>query len=182
MTTPTTRHSSVLVQEARRAMNLAQAEFATTIGSSHRTISRWESGDTTPAPFQLCNIARLVYPLDRELATEMAFAGNARIEELGVVPPPAPPPPPPAPPPSPGTRATPRHFVAAVVHEAAMALDVSPRTVRPAVLAAVRCMRELALDAETAEQGLLELEKATQKEKKPGTARASRASPQRARS
>jgi hypothetical protein len=99
----------------------------------------------------LQDMARLVYPVDATLAGEIAAASGTTLQALGLLPPPAPvapaaPPPPPAGPPD--------RVVDAVVCAAAEAMQVMPQSVRPAVLAAFACAKELGLTVEAVERVL----------------------------
>ena len=99
----------------------------------------------------LQNMARLVHGADAALAAEIAAAAGTTLAALGVLPPPAPPPPLPAPLPPAGP---PDRVVDAVVCAAAEAMQVMPQSVRPAVLAAFACARELGLTVEGVERVL----------------------------
>jgi DNA-binding XRE family transcriptional regulator len=148
---PTPRPKQVLAVEARRTLDLSREEFGRLLQSSKRTVARWEVGQSTLHPPDLIELARHVYPHDAALAEEIALAGGATLERLGIVPPsPAsPPPPPPPPPPIPG-----HVLVDAILCAAADALKAVPETVRPAVLAAFRRARELRMTVEEVEKAL----------------------------
>jgi DNA-binding XRE family transcriptional regulator len=154
--------------EARRLLGMSQGELGELLGSSRRSGQRWDGGRSSPTPKQLHALSALVHPKDPELAAQIAMAGGSTLEQLGIVPPPPPPaplarpippprPPPPvsapapAPPPSPPP---PEDVVDAVVCAAAEAIDVMPRTIRPALLAAFRRARRLGLDVATVERAL----------------------------
>jgi hypothetical protein len=134
----------------RRTLILSQNDLARKLGVSRRTGQRWSAG-SGPVGTDLQNMARLVYPADAALAAEIAAAGGTTLEALGVLPPP-PPPPPALPPPVPV--APPDRVVDAVVCAAAEAMQVMPQSVRPAVLAAFACARELGLTVEGVERVL----------------------------
>jgi hypothetical protein len=102
-------------------------------------------------PSRLRRFLSTVYPVDAALAAEIAAAGGTTLEALGVLPPP--PPPAPAPPP-PVPVTPPDRVVDAVVCAAAEAMQVMPQSVRPAVLAAFACARELGLTVEGVERVL----------------------------
>jgi hypothetical protein len=122
--------------------------LARAVGTSTRTVSRWKCGDSRPSDEQLGLMARLVYPKDASLARELAAAASTTVEALGLVPPPAPAVP---------LRAVgARHLAGAVLAAAAETLDISPRTLRPALIAAFKTMDDLGLDARTAALGLAE--------------------------
>jgi len=102
-------------------------------------------------PSRLRRFLSTVYPVDAALAAEIAAAGGTTLEALGVLPPP--PPPAPAPPP-PVPVTPPDRVVDAGVCAAAEAMQVMPQSVRPAVLAAFACARELGLTVEGVERVL----------------------------
>jgi len=135
---------------ARRALDVSQNGLAEKLGVSRRTGQRWSAG-SGPVGTDLLNMARLVYPADAALAAEIAAAGGSTLEALGVLPPP--PPPAPAPPP-PVPVTPPDRVVDAVVCAAAEAMQVMPQAVRPAVLAAFACARELGLTVDGVERVL----------------------------
>jgi DNA-binding XRE family transcriptional regulator len=154
--------------EARRLLGMSQGELGELLGSSRRSGQRWEGGGSSPMPKQLHALSALVHPKDPELAAQIAAAGGSTLEQLGIVPPPPPPAPlsrpipPPRPPPAvsapapapPPPPPPPEDVVDAVVCAAAEAIDVTPRTIRPALLAAFRRARRLGLDVATVERAL----------------------------
>jgi ribosome-binding protein aMBF1 (putative translation factor) len=89
------RKASVVVQDARRALLMSQAELAQAIGSSHRTVGRSERGQAMLSAAQLGALASLVHPRARDLAIEVAAHAGHTLETLGLE---APAPPPGAPP------------------------------------------------------------------------------------
>jgi transcriptional regulator with XRE-family HTH domain len=130
---PTTIHG--LIHLARRALGVgSQGDFGELMGVSRRTGQRWETGRATPVKRQIEQMARLVHPADR-----------------GLEKPPAPPPPPPPPaPPAPPVE----DIVDSIVCAAADAMNVLPRDVRPALLAAFTRTRRLGLGVEVVERAL----------------------------
>jgi transcriptional regulator with XRE-family HTH domain len=143
----TPRPKQVLAFEARRALGLSREEFGRLLQSSKRTVARWEGGQSTLHAQDLVELARHVCPHDASLAEEIALAGGATLERLGIVPP-SPALPPPLPP-------IPGHvLVDAILCAAADALKAVPETVRPAVLAAFRRARELRMTVEDVEKAL----------------------------
>jgi hypothetical protein len=139
-----------LLFEARRLLSLSRNGFAQAIGSSSRTMSRWNSGQAAPSPFNAREAAKLVYKLDRELALQLARAGHTDLVALGLekAPKPAPPPPPTRP------QASMAHLADSVVCAAAEAISITPRAVRPALLEAFRRARAVGLTLEEVEQAL----------------------------
>src|SRR5271154_2488734 len=90
------RPMRLILVEARRALRMSQREFGYAVGSSHRTAARWDAGRASPTVHNLQVLARLLYPQDRELASEVANAADETLESLGLEAPkpPASPPPP----------------------------------------------------------------------------------------
>ncbi len=147
---PTTIHG--LVHLARHALGVgSQGDFGVLMGSSRRTGQRWETGRATPSFDQLCAMTAMVYPKDPELAAQLAQAVGHSLVSLGIVKPaPAAP--------SAVTPAAPLPLVEDVVDSivcaAADAMNVLPRDVRPALLAAFARARRLGLAVETVEGAL----------------------------
>ena len=144
-----------LMFQGQRTLGLMNPALATLLGCSTRTIERWAANQSMPSPDQLEVLARHVHAIDPALAAKMASFLGQSLETLGIVerkPAPAPPPaPPPAPlPPAP----PPAQLVENVVCAAAEAMDVSPRTIRPALYAAFARASELGVDAETVKRVL----------------------------
>jgi hypothetical protein len=147
-------------ERARVALgNVTQAELGEKLGVSKRTAQRYS--DKGVQPHYLKELARLVYPFDAVLAAEIAGSMGHTLESLGVVvpPPPAPPPvvvveapPPPLPPPPPPP--PPDGIVDAVVCAAAEAMEMMPRDVRPALLAAFKRAREIGVTVDMVERVL----------------------------
>jgi DNA-binding XRE family transcriptional regulator len=154
MTRSGNRPVPVLLGDARRALHLNQEQLANAIGSSKRTVQRWETARATPFATDLTRVAALVYPHDASIAADIAAAMGQTLEGLGIVAPPAPPPPPPPAPPA-GPPPMPRHLaVDAVVCVASESLGAVPTAVRAVLLAAFRRARELGLSCDEVEQAL----------------------------
>jgi len=144
------RPTTVLVHQARRALALSRQGLGELLHVSSKTIARRETGESPVYSTELHELARLVHPRDPALGEELALAGGATPQALGLAPAPAPPPaPPPAAPPLP-----PRALVDAVVCAAAEALTATPQAVRSAVLAAFRRARELRMTTQDVEDAL----------------------------
>jgi hypothetical protein len=131
-----------LMHHVRAALQLTQNGLAEKLGVSRRTGQRW-TAHSGPVGTDLHNMARLVHPVDAGLAAEIAAAAGTTLEALGVLP--APPQMPVGPP---------DRVVDAVVCAAAEAMQVMPQSVRPAVLAAFACAKELGLTVEGVERVL----------------------------
>jgi transcriptional regulator with XRE-family HTH domain len=139
-----TPNAVALTLEARRVLGLTQETLGDLLGSSRRTIQRWDRGQSLPMKEQLAQLAAEVHPRDPQLAAKLAQEAGSTLERLGIVKP-VPPAPPPAPPP---------YLTDTVVCAAAEALNVPPPAVRPALLAAFRRAREVGLRVEHVEQAL----------------------------
>jgi transcriptional regulator with XRE-family HTH domain len=139
-----------LLMEARRALGgISQGELGVLLGASRRTGQRWEGSGATPSTQQLHDLARRVYSKDAKLAADIAAEAGSSLEALGIVPAALPAPPPAATPAPPA-----EDVVDAVVCAAADAIDVLPRAVRPALLAAFTRARRLGLSVEAVESAL----------------------------
>ena len=130
-----------LIEHARSRLGETQAGFAIRVDSSKRTVSRWQTGRSTPASFQLVRIAREVYPLDGALAVALATAAGTDLLATGIEVPEPPrvevAEPPPAPPPKPARPgASVEHLVDSVLCAAAAAVLTTPQAIRPAIAAA----------------------------------------------
>jgi transcriptional regulator with XRE-family HTH domain len=90
------RKTLLVLGDARRALQMTQAELARAIGGAQRTVARWEAGGATPAAHHYARLATLLYPVRRDLAEEVAVHAGESLVSLGIEAPPAPPPPPPA--------------------------------------------------------------------------------------
>ena len=129
---------TALVQRASALLGRNQKGFAELLGSSIRNVSRWVNGDAHPSREHMIRLARLVHARDPALATQVAAAAGRTLESLGIVPP--------APPP----RASATELVERVIYAAAEAADLSPRAVRPALVAAFRRAHQTRLTLEEA--------------------------------
>jgi DNA-binding XRE family transcriptional regulator len=127
----------VLMVDARQALQLNQADLAVLVGSSQRTVQRWETARTTPAPWHIQRLAEAVRALEPALASDLdkwAPPDPARTSKSLEPPPPAPPPATPTP-----------VLVEAIVCAAAEAIGIAPQAVRPALIAAFARARDLGL-------------------------------------
>ena len=146
-----------LLGDARRALGLNQAQLGELLGSSKRTVQRWETKRSYMSPEERVKLAAHVHPHDAETAAELVATIGQTLESVGIVVPPVPPPPPPPPPPPApaGPPPMPRHLaVDAVVCVASEALGAVPSAVRGPLLAAFRRARELGLSCDEVEQAL----------------------------
>jgi DNA-binding XRE family transcriptional regulator len=140
------RDVTELMVRARIALGMTQGEFGDALGSSQRTASRWDAGESQPSVPQVCTLAAFVYPKDSSLARELAAAASETLESLGIVQAPAPSPPlPPLPTPL---------LVDAVVCAAADVLQTAPSTLRGALHAAFGRARALRLTVDDVEKAL----------------------------
>ncbi len=131
-------------------MGMFHGEMAKLLGVSRRSYSRWASEGTRLERRQVAVLADLAITRDEALASELAALVGETLVSLGLEEPAAPLAPSPVPSAEPLSTSSPK-LIDVVVCAAAEALDVSPRAVRPALLAAVRCARELGLTLETME-------------------------------
>jgi hypothetical protein len=155
---------TALIGQARLKLGWTQRDLGTNLDSSHRTATRWEAGLSTFYPAHAAKLAQHVYPIDRELAAELAAATGQTLVGLGIEappPPPAPPvfvapPRPPAPPP-PAPRPTAlRDLLEAIVCTVADEANVAPKVVRPSVLLTLQRALDVGLDLNAAQAaGLL---------------------------
>lgn len=142
MNLATIRSKSDLLIEARRTLGLTREQFGELLHSSKRTVARWEVGESSPATMDLFDLARHIYPRNAKLAEEIALAGGATLEKIGIVT-------------APSLPSIPGHVLAdAILCAAADALKAVPETVRTAVLAAFKRARELRMTVEDVERAL----------------------------
>lgn len=114
------------------------------LGSSRRTVQRWDAGRGTPDGPQLAKLAAAVFPHDSDLAQKLAHAAGTTLDGLGLVPPAS----------SASRVAKPNHLVDSVVCAAAEALATVPSAVRPVLLAAFRRAREVGVTVEDVERAM----------------------------
>ncbi len=134
---------------------MTQGEFGLAVGSSQRTAARWDAGQAQPYPSELRQLAVLLHPRDRNLASEVADAIDETLESLGLeMPPAAPPPPAPQAPPPPGAKARTEDFVDLVVLAAVEQSGSLPAAVRPWLHAAFKRAGELGLGVDMVESAL----------------------------
>jgi transcriptional regulator with XRE-family HTH domain len=142
----TASNPHALLLRARSALRLSQKGIAERLGASERTSVRWSAG-SHPGKLRLARLAKLVHPVDRDLAGDIAESIGTTLAKLGL-----------------DVTATadarvlvsPRLALDAVVCAVAETLDLSPRVLRPALLAALRTMRNAGLAPEDAEKLLVE--------------------------
>jgi transcriptional regulator with XRE-family HTH domain len=139
------RSLAILMDETRKALGESQNGLARRMGVSRRTGQRWNAAGGPPS-YELRKMAALVFPANPSLAAELAARSGVTLEAIGLVKP-APPAPPPAP-------RVPDRAVDAVVCAAAEAMEAIPQAVRPALLAACTCARELGLTLDDLERVL----------------------------
>jgi transcriptional regulator with XRE-family HTH domain len=144
------RSLALVLVDARRALRMTQKEFGSAVGASHRSAVRWDAGHATPAAHHLRALARLVYPVDRALAEEVARHGGETLEELGLEQPVAPPPPPQPLPPA----ARVEDLVDLLVLTAHEGTGLPAAALRPALHAVFRRGCELRITMQAAEEAL----------------------------
>ncbi len=159
----------LLLVLCRAALRLDQLELSNLVGSSLRTVQRWENSRAQPSPWHLHRLADAMMPVNPQLAAELdELAPRPKPPPPPVVepaplpdapppplpgPPPLPAPPtppsPPEPPPPPPPPPIPDEvLVDAVVCAAAQAMSLVPQAVRPAILAAFTRARDARLTPE----------------------------------
>jgi len=126
-------------------LGMPHREIAQLLGVSRRSVSRWSKDGTFMTVEHGVTLAKLVHERDPSLAAELAALAGETLVTLGLEAPPAAPKTPVAP------AVAPAKLVDAVVCAAAEAMDVSPRAIRPALLAALRSAREVGLTMESLE-------------------------------
>jgi len=148
--------TGALLVHAQHALHVLQKDVAELLGVSRKTVQRWTAGHPRLTPTMLVTLTSAVHPKDPALAERIAAAYETTLEEMGVVVPPAPATPPPDPtPPAPPERpprdpSAERILADALVCAAAEMADVSPRLMRPALVAALARAREARLTVEEA--------------------------------
>jgi DNA-binding XRE family transcriptional regulator len=78
-----------LLVAIRAALGHTQETFAPAIGSSQRTIGRWETGKAPLYPRHWATLAKVVHPEDSELAAQAAEYAGETLVSLGLEPDPA---------------------------------------------------------------------------------------------
>ena len=149
----------LLLVLSREALHLNQQELSALVGSSLRTVQRWENSRAHPSHWHIHRLTDAMASVDPQIAAELdELAPRPKPPPPPVVepppqpeppppPPPAtPPPPPPEPPPPP--RIPDEVLVDAVVCAAAEAMSLVPQAVRPAILAAFTRARDARLTPE----------------------------------
>ena len=168
MATARVRGVAELIFAARQEFLLNQRDFGHRVGSSQRTMQRWESGQTSPTIIEIRDIAQFTYPRNRQIALELARCGGTNLVQLGLEPSSAPPKPeamslavgPAGPTTWRGAAVPPRpsptlaHLARAAICSAAEANSMTPQSVRPILLAALQSMSELGLTADEMLQGM----------------------------
>jgi transcriptional regulator with XRE-family HTH domain len=139
------RPKPALIALSRTALHATQRELADRLGTSLRTVQRWETKRAAPYADQLQRLADAVRPHDPALAAE--------LDEWAPRPPPPPAPagvaPGSPPPPPPAATALPASVLLdSVVCAAAEAMSAPPQALRPALLAAFVRAREAGLTVE----------------------------------
>ncbi len=127
----------------QKTLRINQRQLAELLQCSERTVNRYYGGGGYISPSTYARLATACHPHDRAVAAHLAERGGQTLESLGLERPAAPPAPAPAAPPTPA----PAHLADSIVCAAAEALDASPRTMRPAVRAALERMVALGMTA-----------------------------------
>jgi hypothetical protein len=128
-----------MLARIQKALHVNQRELAAVLGCSARTVSRYYGGGGSFTPTTYAKLAKACHPNDPVLAAHLAQQAGVTLEALGIGVTPAAPVIVVAP-------ATP-HLADSIVCAAADALDASPRTIRPALVAALERMKALGMSA-----------------------------------
>jgi hypothetical protein len=134
-------HVGALLLRTGVTLGMPHAEVAKVLGVSRRTVSRWGKDGTRLPHHTLVTLAELAHTRDPSLAAEIARVAGETLVSLGL----EEPAPLPAHPAAIAALQVSPKLIDAVVCAAAESLDMSPRAVRPALLAAVQCAREVGL-------------------------------------
>ena len=132
-----------MLYRVQRALGINQKHLAELLDCSERTITRYYDRGGQLTPNDYAKLATAVYPRDRALAAHVASRGGHTFESLGLERPPAPVAPAREAQPAPA----PAHLADSIVCAAAEALDASPKTMRPAIRAALERMVALGMTA-----------------------------------
>ncbi len=144
-----------LLARSRTTLDLTQQGLADLLGSSLRTVQRWEADGAPVYPDTMRKLADAVRPRDPELASQIEewaprpAPPPAPRAAPPPPPPPAAPPPPPLPPPLPASV-----LLDSVVCAAAEAMSMAPQALRPALLAAFVRAKEAGMTVEGVIAGL----------------------------
>ncbi len=135
--------------EAQSKLGLNQRQTAELCGISLRTVQRWAGRRSHPSSFDYTALAKASFPVDRDLAARLASAGGTTLAQMGLAVPA-----PPAPPPVPQTFGPAELVVDSILCAAAIAMDMKPLEIRPALAAAFRRTRQLGIPIEAVERAL----------------------------
>ncbi|MDP9002663.1 MAG: hypothetical protein M3O46_21445 [Myxococcota bacterium] len=122
-----------LIIDCRMALRLTQQQFGDLFGRTKRTVQRWEQAGVSLLPSETETLARALYPAERDLAEQVAAAGDSSVERLGLVP----------------STDPVRDDVDSVVRAAAVVMGVHPDAIRAATAAAFERARDVGLDVQT---------------------------------
>jgi transcriptional regulator with XRE-family HTH domain len=124
------------------ALRLTQQEFGDIVGCTKRTVQRWEERGATLIPSQVEALAHALYPIQADLAAQVAAAVDTTLDRLGI---------------APSGAASPMAMcdpIDSVVRAAADVMGVTPDTIRPAIAAAFVRAREVGLDVQAVAEKL----------------------------
>jgi len=137
----------MLLGKAMYALNLPnQGALGELIGASRRTGQRWAVGRAHPSGPQLQELVVRVHAVDADLAADLAAVAGTTLLAMGLERPAAPP--------AAIAAFAVERVADSVLCAAAEAMDVSPRAMRHAILAAFTRARELGLTVEAMEKAL----------------------------
>jgi transcriptional regulator with XRE-family HTH domain len=127
---------SPLISRARLVLGMSQAQLGDMLGAARRTVIRWNTG-SRPSAAQVITLAKAVHPKDPALASALARAAGARLEEIGLGAPKAPP--------SPLAKES---AIDSIVCAAATASVGTPQAARAGLLAGLDRAKALGVSAE----------------------------------
>jgi len=139
MASPKHRELSVVLLASRMALGESQQGLGKAIRTARKTVGRWERGWSTPGRVTIGQIAALLLPIDPALAEELAAAAGETLASLGIA--------------RPDARPSPL-LIDAIVCVAADAADMTPKMIRPALLAAFQRAKAAGLDVTAVVAGL----------------------------
>ena len=143
MPNPSSREVAPLVIRARLLLGMTQEQLGDMLGVARRTVIRWGTG-STPSASQIIDLAKAVHPKDAALASALAVAAGARLEEIGIAPPrPAEP-----------TPLAKENALHSIVYAAAEASAGTPQAARAGLVAALDRAALLGVSAEELREAL----------------------------
>ena len=85
MSKPSPRNATPLLLVAQQALGVSQAGLGELLGASRKTIARRQTHAHQLTPHEITTLTTALYPVDPELAADVAAAGGETLESLGLV-------------------------------------------------------------------------------------------------